>query len=235
MIPRIFPKMSGLVAAGALAIALVGGAQAATVTLLASSTNGVGNTAHLFAPSFRAYTPVGASWDKDPTVTPPPGSVPGEYKSPFANTPLADTQSYFSVAKGDKNDGNGTTSPARLTFKAPQSMLKLLWGSLDNYQKIEFFSGATKLFSLTGQKEATDRGYTPPNPAKPQNYEVVELVKFSNFRDRANNPAMFDSVVFSSTGKSMEFALAPIPLPAGGLLLLTALGGVVMLRRRKAA
>ena len=44
----------------------------------------------------------------------------------------------------------------------------------------------------------------------------------------------FDSVKFSSTGNSFEFALAPVPLPAAGLLLLTALGGMkVMSRRRK--
>ena len=48
----------------------------------------------------------------------------------------------------------------------------------------------------------------------------------------------FDRLVFSAGKPALEYAnltIAAVPLPAGGLLLLAALGGVAALRRRKAA
>lgn len=49
---------------------------------------------------------------------------------------------------------------------------------------------------------------------------------------------VFDGIRFSSKDYSMEFAnltVAPIPLPAGGVLLLTAVGGLAIAQRRRKA
>lgn len=49
-------------------------------------------------------------------------------------------------------------------------------------------------------------------------------------------PAQFVmSFTGANTGDSIQVSLAAIPLPAGGLLLISALGGLALLRRRKAA
>jgi hypothetical protein len=221
-------KICAAATAAVLALGLAGGAQAATVTLHDSSTDGVGNMAHLFAGGYNAYTPTGASWSSDPTVTPPPGSVSAVYKSPFSNTPLADTQSYFAV--GAESGANGALSPVRLTFDSAQSAFTMLWGSIDSFNTITFFSGASNVYSLTGTALVALLGL----PGTPKTFDQVALVTFSDF-----GPTGFDSIQFRSTLPSFEFALlapvAPIPVPAAGLLLLSALGGIALIRRTRSA
>lgn len=222
-------KFSGLLAAAVLALGIAGGAQAATVTPLGGSTNLVGNTADVFAAGYGANTPAGATWaPKDPTVTPPPAQILFKYSSPFLNTPVADTQDFFSVG-AETDDGEAARGPVTRTFADAQSAINVLWGSIDTPNTIKFFKGATNVFTYTGADLATALGLTPTGQ-DPRFFNYVELVRFDGFGQDG-----FDKIEFSSVTPSFEFGLAPVAVPAAGMLLLTALGGMVVLRRRKAA
>jgi hypothetical protein len=224
-------KSLGLVAAGAMAIALAGGAEAATINVINNSTQGVGNLAATFAAGYSAKTPVGASWTMDPTVSNVPLTVSGDYKSPFLNTALANTQSYFAADTRNAANGNGVTGMAELTYSAAQSSFKMLWGSVDAVNRITFFSGASQVFTYTGAELAALLGLVAPGPAA-GSFEEVVLLSFGDFGSSG-----FDRITFTSNNRpAFEFALpAPIPVPAAGLMLLTALGAVAVVRRRKAA
>jgi hypothetical protein len=208
-----------LVAVAALGFASLP-ATAATVVVLDDSTQGGGNTADLYGAGYGANTPLGSSWSFDPTW--PAGNVGGQAQSPFNNTPALGPQDYFAV-------GNNTVpSPVTLTFGVAQSAFSILWGSIDDYNEIVFNLTGGGTFSYNGDALATLLGIAPPLVT---NYEHVALVSFSNFTS-----GTFDSVSFYSHGAAaFEFGLAPVPLPAGGLLLIGALGGLAALRRRKTA
>lgn len=62
-------------------------------------------------------------------------------------------------------------------------------------------------------------------------WEVVGTTLVS-FEDLFNGPFDYNDLSFSFTNTSGE-VIAPVPLPAGGLLLLAALGGLAVVRRRK--
>jgi len=79
----------------------------------------------------------------------------------------------------------------------------------------------------TGADLATALGRTPTG-TDPRFFNYVELVRFDGFGADG-----FDKIEFSSVAPAFEFALAPVP--AAGMLLLTALGGRAVLHRRKAA
>ena len=217
-------------AAFAAALILTVGAQAAaaTVNLLDTSTQGAGNTAHLYGAGFGANTPLGAEWSDDaPVVTPTPGNLSGVYQSPFNNTPLLDTQAYFSVGAED-GDGDGGPSPITLTFGSLQSTFSLLWGSIDSYNKIEFFDANGGLVAASTGTDIIDEFGLAGSPS---NFEQVALLRY-DFDDVER----FKSIVFTSTSPAFEFGLAPsaVPLPAAGWMLLTALGALGLAGRRRA-
>lgn len=229
MMSDIATKIATVFAAAVLALGVAGGAVAATVTPLGGSTNAVGNTADVFGAGYGANTPTGATWSQDPTLTPPPAILQGAYKSPFFGTAsgAGQTHDFFSVGKQVAQGGVDQPS-ATLTFSSAQSAISVLWGTIDLYNTIKFFSGGTEVFSYSGLDVGTLLGLSLLPGT--QTYDYVSLLNFADF-----GPDGFDSIEFISTGVAFEFALAPVPVPAAGLLLLTALGGVAVLRRRKTA
>lgn len=194
----------------ALAIAastlFAGSASAATINLLGTSDQNVGNTAGVsYAQGYGAFTPNGATASNLLVDT---------YKSPFTGTAVLGTSSFF-AAERDEPDANFAFDVARSTFT-------ILWGSIDSYNILSFDNGE----SFTGTDIINEfmLGGTAPR------FEQVALVQFV-----FDTP--FSEVNFFSDGaNAFEFAMAAVPLPAGGLLLLAALGGVgVASRRNKAA
>ena len=218
------------------AVGLPSTASALTVTVVDSSTQGAGNQAHLFAGSFGANLN-GATWsgDTDGIITPPPGSVTSANKSPWANTPVSESpaRSYFSV--GPKE--GSVDSPGTLSFASDQTSFEMLWGSIDSYNKIEFFAGATSQGSLTGAELV---GNTKGNVTgtfvgcgSAASFECVARLVFSG--------VTFNSIEFSSnatatgTGPDIAaFEFATVPLPAAAWLLLGVSGALIAGKRRAA-
>ncbi|WP_340110219.1 VPLPA-CTERM sorting domain-containing protein [Pikeienuella sp. HZG-20] len=220
--------VAGIAAAALCAMPLVASA-VPTLNLLDSSTQGVGNTADIFGADFDGTTPLGATWSgAAPVVTPPPGNANGSFQSPFNNTGLVGTQSYFSV--GGSNGGNGGSSPMTLTYDSLQDNFTFLWGSIDSYNEIEFFdANGVSLGGSTGSGVIAALNL----PGSPNNFEQVALLEYVF---GANE--MFKSVTFTSSSAAFEFALpAAVPLPAAAWMLISAIAGLgfVSSRRRRSA
>lgn len=206
-------------AAALFGIAFAGSAMAAPVlTVLNSSVQGGGNTANVYAANYSANLPTGASFDVDPTVA--FGSLDGVYKSPFNNTGLLATQSFFSV--GATRNGSGAPSPVTLSFNSLQNSFSMLWGSIDGYNTISFLNGTTEIKNWTGSQILS---------LLPGSGERVAKLDFAFGND------VFNKVQFISGNPAFEFALAPSQVPEPGTLALLglALGVASVVSRRRAS
>ena len=108
---------------------------------------------------YNGTTPAGATWSADPTVTPPPGSVGGINQSPFNNTPVSETQSYFSVWGPGVN--GGAASPVTLDFASGQSDFSMLWGSIDTYNTLEVLGAGGRVLLLIDPEDQYMNLYLP--------------------------------------------------------------------------
>ncbi|RKF12392.1 VPLPA-CTERM sorting domain-containing protein [Roseovarius spongiae] len=231
-------KVTGLATAALFAGAVVGlsplpaAASTVSITVIAASGDGSGalaNTSDVYAPGYGAFLPSGASWTSVPgayVVTPPPGSDSGVYRSPWDETPREDLNSYFAVGP------NTQPNPVKLSFSSGQSALDILWGSVDSYNTLAFSAIANGAdVSITGSDVATAIGGDCGSPA---NFGCTALLRIT-INDDNGAATTFGTASFSSGSQAFEFALAPVPLPAAGFLLLGGLGGLVAMRRRKRA
>lgn len=135
-------------------------------------------------------------------------SLGGQYRSPFEGTANMGAD-YFNVLGGNI---------ATFTANAVKDTLTFLWGSPDGYNKVELFLGAVSQgsFSLAD---------IPPSTTPGLNANLVKIYNVS-----------YDSAVFTSGQNSFELSnISSVPLPAGAVLLVGALGGLGALRRRKKA
>jgi len=179
----------------------------------------------------------GASWTTSPSIV--NDSVDGAYKSPFdpagsgasSGSELSNWKDiqYFTVGSPAPLQG----SPAKLKLSQSKSILTLLWGSIDTYNAVEFYLNGTLQDTVSGQ-DVFDNGGLPAASG-------AALVKISELA----NDGIFNEVFFYSNYNAgrldgddipaFEFSnvIASVPLPAGGWLLITALGGMAALRRRR--
>lgn len=162
---------------------------------------------------FGAYTPAGATWSADPTVTPPPANQSGKFVSPFGANSLTP---YYSV--GGFTADNGAASPVDLTFNADQTEFTLLWASIDSFNSVTFTDTASSM-SKTFVGESSEIGGAS-----------------GAFTFMANGGDTFDKITFTSATSrnpsqpSFEFATV-IPVPAGVLLFGSAFLAAGALRR----
>lgn len=139
------------------------------------------------------------------------------------------------VGFGSPNQPNGAnttnylstgTGSITLDFGASQSYLGLLWGSVDDYNTIEFFNGLTSVGSFTG----ADVLGLPNGDQGPGGSVYV------NFNDLEG---VFTSVVLTSTTNAFEIdnvAINSVGVPDGGAtvtLLGLALVALAAVRRKR--
>ena len=89
------------------------------------------------------------------------------------------------------SDGGSSNAMATLTFNSDQHYFGMLWGSVDTYNNLEFFDGATSLGIITG-------GMVDANATGDQGINGTFYVNIDS-----SDP--FDRVVASSTQYAFEF------------------------------
>jgi len=128
----------------------------------------------------------------------------------------------FAPTDGPQDEPN----EAVLRFAGPVSSMSLLWGSADETNHVEFLLGDAVVGNFWG--------------AHFLSFEEFEIVKQpgQGAVHVSFSGITFDAVRFSAymDGGSFEFSnitVAPVPLPAGALLLLTGLGALAAARRAR--
>lgn len=160
------------------------------------------------------------------------GSTANEFKSPFdpaqannGSDVIANWQNldYFTVGSPGKQ-----ASPAVLDLNGVRTSLTFLWGSIDSYNAVKFYLGGVEQAVVDGNA-AFDAGGLPA--ASGAAFVKVSDLSFDRIEFYSNHPGGgADTAAFEFSN-----VVATVPLPAGGLLLLGALGGLAVLRRRTAA
>lgn len=179
-----------------------------TAPLSAATLTSLGGVADVDASQSLA-TP-GYSWNGAPSVQ--TDNARNQYLSPFDGTGDFGA-GYYALRRGET---------ATLEADGVSNSLSLLWGSIDDsptWNLISFYLNGSLVDAVSGEN-VVDAGLR----AGPTIIEISDVT--------------FDAVVFSASSNAFEFSnvsVAPVPLPASGLLLLVGMGGVVLLRRRAQA
>ncbi|MDA3922060.1 MAG: PEP-CTERM sorting domain-containing protein [Salinisphaera sp.] len=152
------------------------------------------------------------------------GSQSGRYAAPATGSG-ADSTPYLSIPK------NGGSGSATFALGSTANYFGLLWGSVDDYNSIDFLLGNTVVDSYTGSDVIT------PNAAN-GNQLAPSTNVFVNFME----VPLFDAVRLSSTQYAFEsdnhaFGLigdtADVPEPGNLLLFGLGLAGLFYARRRR--
>ena len=198
-------------------VALAGAFVAASAVAASALTIDVTNSPDLsdYAGSSTSLQ-TGAAWVPTFEAAEVSGSVDGQYRSPFEGFAGGEDVDYFTVGSPSLDAPN----PAILAFETTWSAFSLLWGSFDSYNTLAFYDANLDLIDfVTGSDILTAGG-------SPSGLEAVAVT--------ISDIGAFQYVYFQSDGAAFEFSnVAAVPLPAGGVLLLTALGGLAIARRRK--
>lgn len=192
--------------AAVAAAALAVPASAATVSIIGFVQNG------------DQYTNIAPDAQSGPVDLDVTGSVPSVYADIYRDTTLAGIGKYNSVQTGGSLTYN--------LIGAAGNFFTMIWGTVDDYNLLTINNAGGGTETVDGALIKTLGGYS----------QGVANVIVKIIADHA-----FDSVTLTSTGNSFEHAFNPpevaqVPVPAAGLLLLGAVGGLgAFARRRKTA
>lgn len=145
----------------------------------------------------------------------------------FGNVPLngQDTTRYITSGR-DASPNLGAEAVLDFSSYGPQNYLGILWGSVDDYNTLEFYNGNTLIGQITGSQVK----------ANPNGDQGVNGTRYVNIL--ATNGDVFTRVVATSSQYAFEFdnvAFGAVPEPAtlaAGLLVM-ALGCTIRLRQGK--
>jgi len=187
-----------LLVAGILGLALIGPTGGARATLIISAAVGSAPTGANYVNfdslplgnSGGVSSGLGVSFTSGDGAT-VAGALANKYAAPYLSNSNG-------ALFGDSNNGPDTTDylstgigSITLTFSTGQKYLGLLWGSVDDYNSLSFYDGATLVGSVTG---------TDVWPSANGNQGVN-----GTFYANINSDVAFDSVVASSTNYAFEF------------------------------
>ncbi|MEP7184332.1 MAG: PEP-CTERM sorting domain-containing protein [Rhodanobacter sp.] len=244
------PRLHTLLAVSALAVGLFGASTAANATvIMSSSVGGVPTTAQHYE-SFDSL-PLGSTGGTTATgieVTFIPGAqavqgaASGMYAAPFVsngNGALfgdsafsgADSSTYLTSG----STGSSANADVTLSFGSQQRYFGLLWGSVDDFNTLAFYSGDSLVTSFDGTDVSNSAGtgncFGGNQGALGSCYVNINFLTGS-----------YDRVVAMSSSYAFEFdnvafSTSPIGVPEPGALGMMGLGllslGGLALRRRK--
>lgn len=143
---------------------------------------------------------------------------PGVFTGSTDPLPLDNRRSPWEGTALDGSVYSAITGRVSYAFGSVRTAFSLVWGSPDTYNDLKFFLGGNLVDTVNGSAILPCCG---TNVAS-------SLVTISGLK--------FDSVEFRSGAQAFEYAnVAAVPVPAAGLMLLGAVGGLAVLRRRAKA
>jgi len=124
-------------------------------------------------------------------------------------TPLHDDTNYMAVLGGKSET---------IAFGSPISEFGLYWGSIDTFNTVKLYNGATLVGTVTGSQVA---GLLPPPPLNPNGGQLLDN---SNRYILMSGFGFFDKAVISSTANSFEFDNVVTGVPEASTWVMMGLG-----------
>jgi hypothetical protein len=153
------------------------------------------------------------------------GAVLNSSISGISAAPANDNTPFLSVAYP-----NQTGSETFLASAGQQyNYFGLYWGSMDDYNSLSFYNGSTLLAKVTGS-DVILAGTQLGDQVSPGSNRYVNFV--------LNGGATFNKIVFDTTNYAFEsdnHAFARVPEPGTLALTLAVVGGLFLMRRRRAS